>query len=282
MKIRNWTLLALLLMVLVLTWPVLAEETNTTSKPVEDSVTELLNVRDDTSLTEEQKLVKELEIRKKILSEVLILSLEEVKKLEAKLDALPEFVDESSEKTLQGEFEVSLKGYSSYYTEQTDKLATLRTIDEVKKLAQEIRDYRETKYNPRVQEIVNFVLIFYNEDVLKTANTRLEKISADVNKLEKLGYLKVGAFSAELKRASNILKSAAELNNQAKSLVLTPPTEEVVTEKPVSAEEVVEIESEEIVPTPAQLTEESLNKIKSAYDIFLQIGKDLRKALGIN
>src|SRR3989344_2403441 len=126
MKIRYITTLILVTATLIYLRPVLAETTtNEETKPVDESVNELLQVRDDTTLTEEEKLSKELESRKNILTEVINLSLDEINKLRDKLKALGEFKDESVEKILQDKFNSSLDEYASYYNDQTKKIETL-------------------------------------------------------------------------------------------------------------------------------------------------------------
>lgn len=277
MKLQNFKISIIIFATLIVTQPALAADAAkpAETKPVENSVNELLTVRDDTSLSDTEKLTKELELRKKILSEVLSLSLDEVTKLTAKVGSLPEFSKDSREKTLQEEFKTALEGYTAYYTKQSKKLSELLTIDEVKSLAQEIKDYRDNTYNPQVQQIVNFVLIFYNEDILKLATTRLDKITADIKKLEKLGYIKSGAFASELKLAAETLNASRALLEEAKGVVLAPPA----SEEP--ALETAEVAEEQTPVEPNKLIEDSLNKVKSAYDIFLQVSKSLRKILGI-
>ena len=120
------------------------------------------------------------------------------------------------------------------------------------------------------------MLLFYNEDVLKVANARFEKISADIRKLGKLGYLKTGAFTNELKLAAETLNSARTFFEEAKSAVLAVPKPGESTLKDTATKE------EEQTPVePNKLVESSLNKVRNTYDIFLQIGKDIRKLLGI-
>ncbi|OGY60923.1 MAG: hypothetical protein A3F99_01690 [Candidatus Colwellbacteria bacterium RIFCSPLOWO2_12_FULL_43_11] len=298
MKIKKLTTLILVGVALLYLRPVLAETTTTEqTKPVDESVNELLEIRDDTTLTEEEKLVKEFNGRKNILTEVITLSLDEIIKLKDKLKALGEFEDQSDEKLLQDKFNSSLDGYDAYYKDQTKKLETLTTIDEAKSLAQSIKDYRENTYNPEVQSAVDFILVFYNDDVLKTANSRLDKMSGDINKLEKLGYLKAGTFSAKLKEARETLADANDMNKRAKEAILATAPREPKAETTegdgleTKTEEVTQPESTipsnegdaevEVIPTPGELITGSLNKVKGTYEIFLQIGKDLRKALGL-
>lgn len=259
--------------------PVLATETAKpgAANPIESSVNELLTVRDNTSLSETKKLVKELEIRKKILNEVLSLSLDETNKLAAKINNLPVFAADSREKELRDEFKAVLEIFIAYYTEQFKKLAEFTKIDETKKLAQEIKDYRDNIYNPQIKKLASFLLLFYNEDVLKVANIRLDKISADIKKLEKRGYIKAGIFTSKLKLAAEILSAAETLLEEAKNAVLNPPEpEELILE----TRETIEKEEQSLIE-PNKLVEDSLNKVKSVYDIFLQVSKSLRKLLGI-
>ena len=267
-----FTAIVMLQPVLLRDRPALAAETTKSDavNPIETSLNELLTVRDDTSLSEEDRLLKELKLRKKILNWALTSSLDEVTKLTAKIDALPEFAEDSREKELRDGFKLSLESFTAYYTDKSEKFTELTTIDQIKSLAQEIKDYRDNTYNPQIQQIVNFLLLFYNEDVLKIANTRLDKISADIKKLEKLGYVKTGAFANELKLAAQTLSDARALLEEAKNAVLSPPKPEEETTLEV-----------QLPVEPNKLVESSLNKVKSTYDTFLQISKSLRKILGI-
>lgn len=282
MKSHKFKISVITLAAITMLQPALAAETKAdTVSPVENSMNKLLNFRDDTSLKEENKLLKELEIRKDVLNEVFTLSLEEVAKLTARIDVLPEFAENSREKALRDEFKLSLENYSTYYRDQSKKLADLTTIGEVKNLAQKIKDYRDEIYNPQIQQIVNFILLFYNENVLKIANARLDKISADIQKLEKLGYIKAGAFASEMKFAAQTLNDARAFFEEAKKAVFAPSQseEETVIESGISAP----MEDEKAQPPvePNKLMENSLNKVKSAYDTFLKVGKGVRKILGM-
>ncbi len=286
MKLQKFKISLIIFTALIMLQPALlkdaalaAETTKSGAvNPIATSLNELLTVRDDTSLSEKDRLLKELELRKKILSEVLTLSLDEVIKLTAKVDALPKFAEDSREKELRDGFKLNLESYTAYYTDKSKKLAELTTIDQIKSLAQKIKEYRDNAYNPQIKQIVNFLLLFYNEDVLKIANTRLDKISADIKKLEKLGYIKTGAFADELQLSAQTLSGARALLEEAKSAVLNPPKPEEalsIKAKPTPTEEA------QSPVEPNKLVESSLNKVKSAYDTFLQISKSLRKILGI-
>jgi hypothetical protein len=273
LTLKITTLILATLLTLPKVWAAEVAKTEET-KSVEASVNELLLIRDDANLSETEKLARELDLRKKILKEVLTLSLEEVNRLADKLDNLPQLTQNSREKALQNDYRASLTNHLNYYTTQLAELDKLTTLEEVKNLAQKVKEYRDNAYNPEVQKIVNFVLVFYNEEVLKLAKTRLEKITTDIKKLEKLGYIKEGAFSREIKLAGEKLSSAQTALDQAKTTILSPaPTSETAGES--------KTEEGQAVIEPGKLIEDSLNKVKSAYDLFLEISKNLRKTLGI-
>jgi hypothetical protein len=256
--------------------------------PVEKSVDELLTTKDDTSLTPEEKLAKEIDNRGEILKEALISSLEEVSNIKTKLEKLPDLEKDSKEKELKDKFIEELTNYEIYYKEQGNNLDSLiansednETLNEdLKKAIIELKNYRENIYNPRFQKMVEFLILFYSADVLQITQTRFDKISNDISKLEKLGLIKTGYSESSMEKAAQLINDAGVLQIKAKALILNQDIPKKETAD--NTEEIIGDGKEPIPePTPRELIETSLNKIKSAYDIFLQISKDIRKTLGM-
>ncbi len=256
--------------------------------PVEKSVDELLTTKDDISLSPEEKLAKEINTREKILKEALTSSLDEVNNIKARLEKLPESEKDSKEKKLKDKFMKELTNYEIYYKGQNENLDSLiansknnETLNEdLKKAIVDLKDYRENIYNPTFQKMVDFLILFYSADVLQITQTRFDKISNDIKKLEKLGLIKTGYSKLSMEKALELINDANALQAKARDLILNPN----VSNKKNSdnTEEIVGDKKEPIAqPTPRELIETSLNKIKSTYDIFLQISKDIRKTLGI-
>ncbi|MBI1839146.1 MAG: hypothetical protein HYR95_02545 [Candidatus Colwellbacteria bacterium] len=258
-----------------------AEEKNAGINTVEQNVNDLLLIRDDDSLSDKEKAAKEIEVKTKILEGVLSLSLDEVKNLNGKLKDLPEFPKDSQEKKMQEGFMKSLEVHAAYYNEELNKLALLQTLAELRNMAEEVKKYRETVYNSDVQKIVEFALVFYSENVLGVSNNRLDKISGDIKKLSGMGYIRAGAFDSQMAKAKDLLELAAKLQKQAKEIVLKVPDGKDMVSDNAPAELIIKDGEVKKLPAPTNLMGDSLNKIKEAYGIFLQISKDVRKALGI-
>lgn len=251
-------------------------------KSATDNVSQLIQIKDDTSISGLAKDEKELEARLNIIKNVLKLSTDDVAKLQDKLNKLPKFDDKSQEKVLKTEYQKSLDDFSAYYDDMYKKLADIKTNDDAKALAEELKNYRDATYNPEIKKIANFTLLFYDADVIKTGKARLNRIIGDVSKLEKLGYLKSDVFSDKFKKAQILLDGADKLEQEAADLILASKTIEDTTQKDAIAQQTIDgIKVAEKPKDPGDLTSKSLQNVKDTYDIFLQIGKDINKYLGL-
>ncbi len=212
-------------------------------------------------LTPEEKLAK----AKEDLNKALDLSLKKVGSLKGRLNDLnfPELSDEAG---LKKEALQNLDSYADYYNTAKHGLEGKNNLDEVKELAREIKEYRDTTYTPGMERIVRFILVFYNEDVLGVANDRLSKIEADVKKLNKLGVIEVGDFRSKLDEANKLLLTAAKLQGGAKKIILTATSTRLTKEEGATAKDMIE---------------ESLTGIKTVYDIFLELNQSVKKTLGL-
>lgn len=250
---------------------------------IEQSQDTLATIKDDTSLSPEERVEKEINARYDIVLNALTLSLTEVDSIRANLAKLPQFSEGSLEKELQAQFFLELDGFSKYYSDKLEQLkkAPKPTLEKIKATAQEIITYRETTYNLAIKKIIDFTLFFYGNEVIATANSRLGKISSDITRLEKLNLLKVDLFKANLDQVALLINGAASLQRQAGELILSVPknpsdaaTDSVASGTGIAPTEVA------VTPDANTLIRESLGKIRSAYEIFLQISKDIRTALG--
>lgn len=268
--------------------PVSLATTSTT-----ENITQLIQIKDDASISGADKEEKELEARLTIIKDVLKLSTDEIIKLQDKLHKLPQFADESRENVLKTEYQASLDDFSTYYADESKKLDDVKTNDDAKALAEELKEYRDATYNPEIKNIANFTILFYTADVVKLGKARLNKISGDISKLEKLGYFKTGTFTSKLKKARTLLDEADGLQQEAAEIILaplTPPAPETTETDAIQKDPTTQQTGDGTDTTtqvveepkdPGDLNSESLQDVKDTYDIFLQIGKDLKKYLGL-
>lgn len=263
----------------------------------------LLAISDDETLTDEERFTK----AKDGLVLALNLAIEKVAKLRTSLDE-QEYDDGSLENELKADFVVSLDGYGVYYSETVVSAETLTTLQEVKGLAQEVRAYRDEIYTPGIEEIVQFILVFYTDNIIGVANDRFEKISKDINTLESLGLIKEDRFLEKMTQIETLLTEARELNVQAKDMIIIPPDKNVeeatttisVLETDIPDDDVSTTTVQESITdegegetVPAMTEEEgedvesidpleaSLNNVKLVYEIFLEISKDVKTTLGL-
>ena len=290
------TLLSVLLFVVGASsvFAVASQKVQQAADDVQTSVDELLTVK-DTELSEEGRLIGELDARKKVLQQVLDLSLKEIEDLSTKLVAFKDL--ETSDLELRDRFSETFQTYLLSYQDFQKQLEAAITLDSVKELAKTIKDWREEIYDPTVKEVADFIIVLQGEDFLGVALTRLQKISIDIQKLEKAGFLESGRFNEALKTATANLESADTSFSEAHSLVLlknTPQPEasdesnkqleiplDNVSSQPLQSLPPELDEPEISQPTPRDFVQRGLNQIKVTYGVFIEISTSVKKALNL-
>jgi hypothetical protein len=287
--------------------PLVHAETTTqeNTRTVEQSISNLLTIRDNDTLSETERATEELKARKQVLRDALELSMQETTDLIASLENIEGLDPEGKKEGMRNAFIGALRSYGTYYTQQMEKIDSLETAAEVKALAQEIKTYRDTIHNPNVQHIVDFVLLFRNESVIGIAQNRLEKIVSDIHKLERKGFIENGIFSESLSEAQALIRESVALHESAKEMMFTSPTKEEApqeeintdqtteenidtpsdteTEEDAATEAADEVAVEEVIvePTARDVILQSFDKIREAYAVFLNISKEVRAMLGL-
>lgn len=240
------------------------------SSKIESSHGALLNIKDSAAITDAEKDEKSIVARKNIIRDAISLALIEIENVNLSLSKLPQFEAGSIEAKLKLQYMEELALYSAYYKEKTANLEKILTIEEAKALAKEIADYRSSAYNPSIEKMGEFSLIFYTAETINTATIRLSKMIADLLKLDKLNIYKITSIQPQLDKAAALIKNSSETYMQARGLVLAEPA-------PI----LEEAEADEPQPTAKELIEKSLTDIKLTYDIFIQISQTVRKSLGL-
>ncbi|MCL4405927.1 MAG: hypothetical protein M1586_00680 [Patescibacteria group bacterium] len=268
--------------------PVSAAETD--AKNLDTSVNQLIEVKDDRSLNNDERLAKELEARKQVVKDALALSLKEIDSLENSLKAI-ETKDERTAAFKKVSFEY-LESARGFYEEQIKTIDDLHDIDGVKAEAQTIKDYRDGGYNAKVGRISNFLLLNQTDEFIKIAETRWQKIDSDLKKLERGQFISTGYFDISMQKARKYIRDAASLANDAKEQILKDFEAEQAalvekptlmataeTENPTPAEITPAETAKPEVVNPKELAEASLTNLKSGYDVFLKISQAVKKIL---
>lgn len=275
-------------------------------KEVSNKVDELIELKDDNTLSDEEKEIREIRVRKEALEKIITLSLIETENLVLKLSTLE--LSSENQVAIKDRFVEILKNNEVYSKELGEEIKEENlSLDDVKNLAQEYKDWRDENYNKYIKKITVFLLTFQEKQVLKTAETRLEKIMSDLKKLEDLKIIKkddtLKFITASTKNLANaqILNSKAEekimlaierdileVASSTESMMATSTAEAMMMLTVEPKEQLEEVEKEvatssiEIIleeDEAQSLVEESLQEIKNAYANFIDISNKVSQRL---
>lgn len=288
--------------------------TQASLEQVQGTVDELIQLKDDSNIPDKEKEAQEIQIRKKAMDQIIDLSLSEIKNLENKLNSLKLTTDEQKE-----EMAIFLNildkniNYSEELKTNVDKDGL--TSNEIKKMAQEYKDWRAENYDIYIKKITAFILIFQEKDVLKIANTRLDKIVSDLTNLEKSNLIAKEDTWNLINLSIKSLGNAQIYNNKAERIIsgyvqdlitAASSTQEISSSTPdilsaTSSENLINTATStqiidatsttsttmassskaqiEIENESHNLIEQSLKEIKNAYNDFIAISNLVSKKL---
>lgn len=271
--------------------------TTTPQESLQESVTNLINTKDQDNLTPEQKEKDEQNLRLEIFGKVLDLSIKEVEDIIEQLKVLKNLNE--PETNLRNQLLEKFNGFLQFYDEQKKNLNQPEEFDltAIKKLAQDFKNWRENIYRPIFETATDFLLINQQEAVLEMTEKRYQKISLDINKLKKTNLEGIDILEKSLDQAANLIKTAKDLwqeteDNFWQILDFTALATASSTPTATSSGETVTLTATStITPTSTSVTAEdqslsiknligeSLNKIKEAYRIFIEMSIFVKKLL---
>jgi len=260
------------------------------------------------NLTPEEQQSRRLEIFEKVLN----LSIKETEGIINQLKALENLDEKNS--SLREQFLEKFSGFLEFYEEQKKNLENPEEIDlaKIKNLAQSLKDWRENVYLPALKTAIDFLLINQQKIALEIAEKRHKKISADVEKLLKINLKGSDNLKKMSEQAADSINQARDLYLKAESdfwLILetasttasstilmatssqqTATTTEETTASTTISTNLGQATSTATTTIPAAETEDqflsiknlvgqSLNKIKEAYKIFIEMSNFVKKLL---
>jgi hypothetical protein len=233
-------------------------------------------IKEKENLSVKEKIEMEIQTRKEALLKIFEFTLLEDENLKNKLTGIKNLnqIQEQIREVLLN----ALKENENAHQEMQKRLENAKTLDEVKQLATDFKNWRALVHNPKMEKIIAFTLIFQEKNVLKISQDRLEKIKIDLEKLEKMKILKKEEISGYLAEAVANLEKAVALNRQAEDTLFLILAKEVTLIAPTE-----EIQNEENKETPSvkSLVEESLKYVKETYGSFIKISKLVKEKIGI-
>src|SRR3989344_5933246 len=243
-----------------------------TLREVAEKIEEISAIKNNESLDKEEREKRELRARTEALAKIFELTLLEDNDLKNRLLVLKNLTDEQIK--IKDALLKLLGENKNAYDELRPRLESAVILNQIKQLAADFKNWRRSVYNPKVEKILSFSLVFQQKNTLNIAENRLKKIQSDLQRLEDASSL--------LRKAIQELNQAKNLNRQAEELVTKILAEEFFQITPNL--DLTNIDNPDELklsnsPSVKSLIEESLKHIKTAYRLFLDIGKIVREKL---
>ncbi|OGG43242.1 hypothetical protein A3G50_01150 [Candidatus Jorgensenbacteria bacterium RIFCSPLOWO2_12_FULL_42_11] len=277
---------------------------------VKEGTKDLITAKEQENLSPEEKEKEELNLRLQVFDKIINLSIQETEDTISQLKTL----NNLNEKTLslQERLIKEFEGFLGFYDEQKKGLEKPEEISllKIKETAQSFKDWREAIYLPELKMTANFLLINRQKITIEMTENRFKKIALDVKKLKKINFKGVEELGKYLDLAANSLKEAKGFRQKAEDdfwLIMATSTGATTASIAASStfignltiniatstEEItapIENASSTGVSAPPISTEnqflsiksligESLNKIKEAYQIFIEMSNFVKKLL---
>jgi hypothetical protein len=257
-----------------------ASELSSATENLSASTNQLIEAKDgagENALSEEEDIA----YRKRVVSDALTLSFKEVESARAKLGSIK--LDEESD---LGKIKKNILDWldtqEKYFREAENKLSSEELdLEGIKNLARDIKAHRDENYNKDLGNALNFILALETSKLTDTASDRWNKISSDLQKIEKAGLIKKDLFSAEMAEAKEMINGARALAEKSLSIakdIYLPAPEEEDAVKTSTVTDKATVAAEEI-PDSRELCEAAIVNLKSGYGEFVKISASVKKLL---
>jgi len=278
---------------------------NSKLSETKDDVTKLLNVKDDTTLNPAQKEILEIELKRKIISNVLDISLDQFQTIKNQLDKIS--MPKTDEWNSVQDYLSNLLNKDIQYYQDTQNIfndSTGLNLNELSSFVEKLEEKKLTDIDLDVQK-VNVIMAELNmSDILSVTDDRLAKVGSDINKIYSKKLTQNQTLKKMFNQASDAVKKAHDLDDQARSMIINVYTNDtgISTKDFVSAlkEKILKSKEEVLIASStstidneikltvtsqdldnylADLATQAYDSIKNAYDIFVKMSANVKEYL---
>jgi|GEM_PF-1357920 len=254
---------------------------------VKEAINDLVSAKDEKRQTETP-------IRLDTLKKAVSLAIDEAKDLRVKLIGLDNLSsDYETWKIKKSDEMKNMIETLDVFKEKHEEIEKSEEItdEQIKKLGEEIKNWRKEIYLPLSNEIQNYFLTVEEDKTIEVAENRSNKIEADVTKLEKRKK-NTAALKKLLEKADTEITTAKKINKEAKALFedlyfpkpipSTTSTITIVDKKIEATSTIIETDEGAVIIQPKSvrdLVKDSSDKVRSSYKIFIEMSNLVRKLL---
>lgn len=228
----------------------------------------LLMLRKNTEISPEEKIRKEISARKEAVQKIFDLTKMEQADLLNRLSGLKDLNEQ--QENMRDTLTEFVKENSNGLAEIQKRLDESETLEDIKQLAGDFKNWRTLVYNPKTEKVVAFTFVFQGKNILSVADDRLERVKKDIADYQ--NSLKENDQKAEkiLRKAETDIKEAHELNSQARNIIMIALSNSLL---PVKNSKISDKELARDISNSKAFTEKAMQHIRSAYSEFLELGK---------
>jgi hypothetical protein len=167
-----------------------------------DDITQLNAIQNDPTLSYSDELIKELALRKSLLSKTITCAQNEAKTLKTEIDNAPVG---SSDKNIQMNFSGEVNDAINYYNLELQKVNNAGIMG-TKQIASEVFTWRNTTYVSLLKKIDNFILWSQNQPLFSVASDRMSQITPMISLLSQVNNNDLNAAFSDAQSSFNTAK----------------------------------------------------------------------------
>lgn len=235
-------------------------------------ISAFLTFRKTAETSPEEKAQQEIQIRKEAVQKIFDLTKLEQADLLNRLSSLKDLNDQ--QKKMRSALTDFVKENSNSLNEIQSRLERAGTLEEIKQLAADFKNWRTLVYNPKTEKVVAFTFVFQGKNILSVADDRLERVKNDLADYQK--SLKESDDTADgiFDKAESDIREAGELNEQARNLIMIALSNSMSPAKNMKS---AEKEITRDISDSKTFTEKAMQNVRDAYSEFLKLGKIIGK-----
>jgi hypothetical protein len=179
----------------------------------------LANINDDTKLTDTQKETLDADARIKLISSVVDLSKIQLKNIKNRLDKI-EFPKSDGWYFIKKDLSEKLDAYNNYFGEQYNELGKELAIDQIRSLAQKIKDKKNKEIDKFIERANRVAISFNTDNILRLSDQRIQKVGADIMKIYNKKLTNNPKIKDSFQKSVQKIELAHNLNDRAKWIML--------------------------------------------------------------
>ncbi len=191
------------------------------------NVQRLLEIKDNTSITQQEKDRLELQLKKNIVTNIIDISVSQLSDIRSKLSGIA-FPQTDDWKSVQSYLFSGIDSYLSFYqqSKNTVQSGDALTLDQVQEIAKNIEQKKSQEIDTFTEKASNVISAFNIADIVKLADDRLSKVRSDVDKVYAQKLVKTNVLRDSLDKAAQAVQDARDANISSKEIILNVYTDD--------------------------------------------------------